>query len=240
MRLTRQQVRQIDAAAIERLGVSGLVLMENAGRGAADAICRFCGGWHGGRRLPPCGGNVPDNGGVAGRRIAVAAGAGNNGGDGFVIARHLSMRGAIVTTFLAGPDEKLTGDARTNLGILRHLGHDVQAVGEIATFGRRLRAFDVIIDALGGTGIEGPLRGDLAKIVEQVNASRRPIVAVDIPTGLDCDTGTASEPTIRANITVTFVAVKVGFDSPGAKAYTGEVVVADIGVPVEEFGVARA
>jgi len=94
-----------------------------------------------------------------------------------------------------------------------------------------LKEFDLVVDAVGGTGIQGPLRGDAAIAVQQVNAAGKPVVAIDIPTGLDCDTGQAYEPTIRAAMTVTFVARKKGFDAPGAEQFTGEVIVADIGVP---------
>jgi len=93
--------------------------------------------------------------------------------------------------------------------------------------------FDIIVDAVGGTGIRGSLSGDPAAAVEQINAAGRPVVAVDIPTGLDCDTGEAEGPAVRADLTVTFVAAKKGFDAPQAGGYTGRVIVADIGIPAE-------
>ena len=214
--MRREDFRRIDRYAIETLGVPGVVLMENAGRGAADAIEVFLGG-------------------CAGRKVAIVAGAGNNGGDGFVIARHLAIRGAAVTTFLAASPDKITGDAAVNLAILRNLRHDVRALDAEALGGlaESLRPFDLVVDAIGGTGISGPLRGAPATAVEAVNAAGRAVIAVDIPTGLDCDTGEAAEPAIRAAMTVTFVAGKIGFDAPGAAAYTGKVVVADIGIPAE-------
>ena len=95
----------------------------------------------------------------------------------------------------------------------------------------RWRDYQLLVDALGGTGIEGALRGNLARAVQAANATGVPILAIDIPTGLDCDNGTAEGPAIRAIRTVTFVARKAGFDAPGAAAFTGEVVVADIGLP---------
>jgi len=212
--LSRQEVRAIDRCAIEALGVPGVVLMENAGRQAADAVCDLLGG-------------------PAAKSVAVVAGAGNNGGDGFVIARHLSLRGAAVTTFLVAPPEKLTADASINLGVLRALGGDVRPLAgeEVARLADLLGPFDAVVDAVGGTGISGALRGDLATAVEQINAAARPVLAVDIPTGLDCDTGEAPGPVVRAAATVTFVARKRGFDAPGAAAYTGKVIVADIGIP---------
>ena len=214
--LSRKEVRAADRCAIERVGVPGAVLMENAGRNAADAIAEFLGG-------------------AGGKSVAVVAGGGNNGGDGFVIARHLSMRGARVTTFLAAPADKVAGEALVNLEILRKTGCDVQEVaGEaLAGLGEKLAPFDVVVDAIGGTGISGELRGDAAVAVEQVNAAGRRVVAVDIPTGLDCDTGQAAGPTVRADMTVTFAAQKRGFEADSASNYTGRVVLADIGVDLE-------
>jgi len=221
--LTRDQIRAVDRCAIEQIGVRGVVLMENAGRQVADAVADLLGG-------------------AAGRSVAVVAGAGNNGGDGFVLARHLALRGAAVTTYVVAPEEKLTRDAATNLAVLRKLGHDVRVLGgeQIASLSDALGGADVVVDAVGGTGIRGGLRGDAAVAVEQINAAGRRVVAVDIPTGLDCDTGEAVGPVVRAARTVTFVARKKGFDAPGAAAYTGEVLVADIGVPADVVGAARS
>ena len=216
--LSRDEVRGIDRYAIDTLGVSGLVLMENAGRNAADAIERF------GRQRAAS--SMPS--------AAIVAGAGNNGGDGYVIARHLAMRGWRVETFLTADDARITGDAAANLAILRNLSHIVHSMaGRLEDLSRRLREFDLVVDAVAGTGLVGPLRGDLAAIIEQINASGKPVVAVDIPSGLDCDTGQPLEAAVRAQLTVTFVAKKKGFDAPGAAAYTGQIVVADIGIPAE-------
>jgi len=214
--LTRDQTRAIDRFAIERLGVPGVVLMENAGRLCADAVGDFLAG-------------------PAGRKVAICAGAGNNGGDGFVVARHLSMRGAAVVVFLVSPFDKLSGDAETNYRIARNLHLDIREVGpaELVNLSTELRGFDVVVDAVGGTGIRGALRGDIAVAVEQINAAGRPVVAVDIPTGLDCDTGKAEGPAVRAKLTVTMVARKKGFDSPASAEFTGEVRVVDIGIPAE-------
>jgi len=212
--LSRHEVRKVDRTAIDKLGVPGIVLMENAGRNAADAIVEFLGGQ------------------AAGKSVAIVAGAGNNGGDGFVIARHLSLRGASVTTFLTASAEKVAGDALVNLEVLRRFAYDVQELTDetLAKLGERLREFDVVVDAVGGTGVHGRLQGPAAVAVEQINAAGRPVVAVDIPTGLDCDTGEALGPTVRADMTVTFVAPKKGFDAGCASDYTGRIVLADIGV----------
>ena len=217
--LTRDQTRAIERFAIERIGVPGVVLMENAGRLCADAVGDFLAG-------------------PAGRKVAICAGAGNNGGDGFVMARHLSMRGARVVVFLVSPGEKLSGDAEINYRIARNLGLDIRHVGsaELANLSVELGGFDVIVDAVGGTGIRGALRGDIAVAVEQINAAGVPVVAVDIPTGLDCDTGQAEGPTVRAKLTVTMVARKKGFDVPASAEFTGEVRVVDIGIPADVVG----
>lgn len=214
--LSRDQVRAVDRCAIQRFGVPGAVLMENAGRGAADAAETLLDG-------------------VEGKRVAILAGGGNNGGDGFVVARHLAMRGADVTTFLLARPNESSPDAAANLNIIRRLAHDVREVGEdeLAGLAGALGGFDLIVDAVGGTGIRGPLRGPLATAVEQINSASRPVLAIDIPTGLDCDTGEAPGPAVRADLTVTFVARKKGFDAPTAQQFTGEVRVADIGIPAD-------
>jgi NAD(P)H-hydrate epimerase len=213
--LTREEVRALDRCAIERLGIPGVILMENAGRNAADAVAELLGR-------------------ADGRSVAIVAGAGNNGGDGFVIARHLALRGAAVVTYLVVPPVKITGDARVNLDALRALRHDVRKAADVLDgLAEQLKDFDAVVDAVGGTGIRGALRGRLAAAVEQINAAGRPVVAVDLPTGLDCDTGEASGPAVRAALTVTMLARKKGFDAPGAAAYTGRVRVVDIGIPPE-------
>ena len=220
LRLTRRQVRAVDRWAIEQLGMSGLVLMENAGRQVADAAVAMLGP-------------------TAGAKVAIVAGAGNNGGDGFVVARHLALRGVAAITFLVADEDKLTLDAAGNLNILRQLNCAVEGVepSQLGALAQRLAGFDLIVDAIGGTGISGPLRAETAAAVQAVNDARRPVVAVDIPTGLDCDTGDAPGPVVRADVTVTFVAAKVGFDLPQAKAFLGRVIVADIGVaPPDSLG----
>ncbi|HDY64648.1 MAG TPA: NAD(P)H-hydrate epimerase [Phycisphaerae bacterium] len=215
--LTREEVRRMDRYAIDRLKVPGVVLMENAGRNVADAIEQFLDG-------------------LAGKSVSIVAGAGNNGGDGFVIARHLANRAGRVVSFLVAPEGKTTGDAAVNLTIIRNLGHDIRQVTpeNVGKLSDSLRGFDLIVDAVGGTGIAGGLQGIIATAVEQINAAGRPVVAVDIPTGLDCDTGTTAGPAVKADLTVTFLARKKGFDSERAGQYTGKVVVAGIGVSPEE------
>ncbi len=206
----------MDRCAIDQLKIPGVVLMENAGRNVVDAIEQFLNG-------------------LARKSIAIVAGAGNNGGDGFVIARHLANRHVKVVSFLVAPEGKIAGDAAINLTIIRNLGHDIRQMTDenIENLSDFLREFDLIVDAVGGTGISGGLRGIVAAAVEGINAAGKPVIAVDIPTGLDCDTGAADGPTVKADLTVTFLARKKGFDSEHAGQYTGKVVVADIGVSAE-------
>lgn len=211
--LTREQVRTIDRLATDRYGLSGLVLMENAGINAASIIRDVYG---------PTG------------SAFVACGTGNNGGDGCVIARHLHNAGWTVTLLLAGDTERLTPDTQTNLKVVRAMG----IVTAIASDGQAQQAAlatmadsDVLIDALLGTGFSGDVRSPMAELIHTINGlTKRATVAIDVPSGMDCDTGKASNATIRADLTVTFVAAKVGFSVPGAGSYLGKVRVAGIGI----------
>ncbi len=216
--LSRKQVRQVDRMAIEQMGIPGVVLMENAGRNTAEAILRL---------LPA----------PAGGRVCIVCGSGNNGGDGFVIARHLHNAGVSVVILLAAEPQKLAGDARTNYDIVQRMSLPIyplrtpeQLAGQQATLERA----DVIVDALLGTGFSGQPRAPLDAVIRAINAAEKAkVVAVDLPSGLDCDTGQPGDPCVRADLTVTFVARKIGLDQPAASDYVGRVIVADIGVPPE-------
>jgi len=216
--LSRAQVREVDRRAIKEYGLPGIVLMENAGRNAAEIIA--------GLSAPP-------------GPVAILCGRGNNGGDGFVIGRHLSNRGYAVQFLLAGEPDKLTGDAATNHGIVERMGLPLRSFAsatEIAAGAPLLREAAVIVDALLGTGFSGEVRPPLDAAIGAVNAARSApraplVIAIDVPSGLDCDTGRPCGATIRADHTITFVARKIGFAAAGAAAYTGEVHVVDIGAP---------
>jgi NAD(P)H-hydrate epimerase len=213
--MTRQQVRDFDAYAINVLGVPGVVLMENAGRGCAEFLRAELAG----RRNP---------------QVLVACGTGNNGGDGCVIARHLANGGIDASACLVGRAGKVAGDARINLDILEKLGLSVERLdpdsSDTADRFRSLAAGrDVIVDALFGTGLSRPVRGGYARVIETINSLPARVLAVDIPSGLDCDTGRPLGAAVKATWTVTFAAVKKGFTSAGAAGYTGRVVVASIG-----------
>jgi NAD(P)H-hydrate epimerase len=209
--LTRRQVREVDRVAIEEWGVSSLVLMENAGRGVADMLCRL---------------------GIAGP-VVICCAKGNNGGDGFVLARHLDLRGHPVQVVLCGREDELSGDARANYQILTKTDVSVWHVETPAEAARvpRLTGADWIVDALLGTGAMGPPRPPLDTVIQLANDSSARRMAVDVPSGLDCDTGQPSSPTFRADHTCTFVAVKTGLLAEPAVPYVGAIHVLDIGVP---------
>ncbi len=217
--LTRAQVREVDRRAIEEYGILGIVLMENAGRNAAGLI-RY---W------------TPSDG-----PVVIVCGRGNNGGDGFVIARHLHNAGIRVELLLTCDIVQLTGDAATNARIVEKMGLPLRmfdTVERIADQRPALRRARIIVDALLGTGFSGQVRSPMdlaiAAINEEARAGGAKVVAIDLPSGLDCDTGEPSNATVKADHTITFVARKAGFDAPGAAAYTGEVHVAGIGAPGE-------
>jgi NAD(P)H-hydrate epimerase len=167
--------------------------------------------------------------------VVICCGPGNNGGDGFVIARHLDLRSVAVKVLVWGTAGQGTGDASINYRILERCGvpivrmtDDVDISAEVA---RQLAGAAWAVDALLGTGAKGEPREPLATAIDAINAAGTPIMTVDLPSGLDCDTGQPAEHTIRAAHTCTFVAEKPGFLVAGAAAFTGQVHVVDIGAP---------
>lgn len=212
--LSRLQSRQIDQLAIQEYGMLGLVLMENAGRGVAECLLR----------------QRPDG------PVLIACGKGNNGGDGFVIARHLDLHGIQVRVMVWAELDQLAPDAAANFKILEKCGLPLDGMGsrhDARRLADRLRGCSWIVDALLGTGARGDPAAPLDAVIDQLNASSVPKLAVDLPSGLDCDTGWAATHTIRARITCTFVAPKIGFLSPQAQKYLGQVEVVEIGAPRE-------
>ncbi len=210
--LTRAQVRAVDTKAIEEYGLPGIVLMENAGRGAAELLLRL-------------GINGP---------VVVCAGKGNNGGDGFVIARHLAVRGVGTTILLFCDPAELSGDAAINCRVVTAARQPLIVLGaapDPAQLDEILSHADWIIDALLGTGTAGLIREPYVTAIAAINRAGKKVLAVDLPSGMDCDTGAPLGASVRADHTATFVARKVGFDAPGARQLTGEVHVVDIGVP---------
>ena len=214
--LTRAQVRRVDQLAIERYGISGPVLMENAGRNATEIIRRVYG--------------------EVGRAV-IFCGPGNNGGDGCVMARHLHNAGWTVWLMMTGDEDRMTPDTLGNYRIVKAMPINPTIAADAAgqqAFVRSIRGDEIVVDALLGTGFRGEVRSPTNELIEAVNAKRmRAVVAVDVPSGLDCDTGEPSNATIRADLTVTFVANKKGFTTEAAAPYVGRVEVADIGAPRE-------
>jgi NAD(P)H-hydrate epimerase len=210
--LTREEVREVDRRAIEEFGVPGVVLMENAGRGAAELLISL------GIRGP----------------VVICCGKGNNGGDGFVIARHLDLYQYEVRVLLFAEPAELRGDAKINFDIIARSRIPLRVfatVPQVEEIAREFAAADWIVDALFGTGLTGPVRPPFDEIITAINESGTRVLAVDIPSGLDCDTGSPLGPTIKANHTATFVALKTGFLQSTARAWIGQVHVVDIGVP---------
>jgi NAD(P)H-hydrate epimerase len=220
--LSRDEVRELDRRAIEDFDVPSIVLMENAGRGCAELLMRL----------------NPER-----QPVVILCGPGNNGGDGFVIARHLDNAGWPVTAIYIADRVPTRGDAATNfrtaaaselLFLQFPLGDGVvrDPVGSrVLELALADGPTTWVVDALFGTGLARPLAEPYAGVLAEVAASKCPVLAIDIPSGLDCDTGEPLGPTIRATHTATFVAPKRGFLNPSSKAWTGEVHVIDIGAP---------
>ena len=212
MRLTRAQVREIDRRAIAEYHVPAVVLMENAARAVTDVAMDMLRG-------------------IDGPRVFIVCGGGNNGGDGLAAARHLHNRGVGVEIVLAVEPASYRGEARVNWEIVGAMKLPVRGVEE-AVRTRVEGGVDLIVDALFGTGLRTPPREP--RYIQWMNDHGVPLLAVDVPSGLDCDTG---EPLggvcVRAARTVTFVAEKVGFVKRISRQYLGEVTVGDIGCPRE-------
>lgn len=213
LRLTREQSRRIDQLAVERYHLDVLVLMENAARSAAEVCDEMLAG-------------------VRGRSILIVCGSGNNGGDGLALARHLHNRGAAPRIGLmfdparARPD----GPAAANLRIVQAMSLPIAPAdpGEI----QHDRA-DLIVDAIFGTGLSRPARDPFPSIVAAIGRAGRPVLAIDVPSGMDCDTGQPLGVCVPATGTITFVAEKIGFANPQAKPFLGRVWIGDIGAPGE-------
>ena len=219
--LSRAQMRAFDRFAIDTCHVPSVVLMENAGRGAADIITSILRG-------------VPAQGRASARRVVIVCGTGNNGGDGFVVARHLETRGVSVEVFLTGPSTKVTGDARVHLDAFVDLGGQVRELVESASLEPlvdALKEAEIGVDALFGTGLDRPIQGHLEQVVRALNASLARRVALDVPSGLDADSGQTLGIAVEAHDTVTFGHLKLGLLTPEGARLSGRVHVVDLGVP---------
>ena len=222
--MSRDEVRNVDRRAIDEFGLPGVVLMENAGRGCVDWLEEL---------------------GVSGR-VVICAGKGNNGGDGFVIARHLENRRHDVRVLLFANPETLRGDAQINYQVIERAQTPIRLFDDSlpkdeleADVNKEFAEADWIIDALLGTGTSGSVREPFPAIINAVNQASARTMAIDLPSGQDCDTGlpvdVENPVVVKADFTASFVARKLGFENPASSAFTGEVRVIDIGVPHSMF-----
>lgn len=217
--LTSGQMRDIDRTAIEGIGIPGLVLMENAGIQVTRAILA---------RFPH----------VAEENVVIIAGKGNNGGDGFVVARHLFNLGCRPTVLLLADKSDVKGDALVNLGIAEKVGVEVQAVPTVEAWKKaRVEVFhaSLIVDAVFGTGLEKPAEGLYAAAIADINKGRGFKVAVDIPSGLSSDTHLVNGPAVKADLTVALAAPKICHVFPPAEEFVGKLSVVPIGIPPRLF-----
>src|SRR2546429_2732880 len=213
--LNSAQMREADRRTISDIGIPALVLMENAGRQVVAAIEAM----------------YTD---LSDRRVAVLCGRGNNGGDGFVVARTLVQRGVDVSVFLIGRVADVRGDARANLEILGRLGLTVVEIADSQAWELHFSEVSdctLIVDAIFGTGLNAPVSGFIESIVADVNASGITVVAIDLPSGLSADSPKPIGPSIEAGLTVTLAAPKLPLVLPPAEIRAGDIVIADIGIP---------
>jgi ADP-dependent NAD(P)H-hydrate dehydratase / NAD(P)H-hydrate epimerase len=217
--LNSSQMREADRRTIEEIGIPSIVLMENAGRQVVAAIEA----------------SFED---LAERHVAVLCGRGNNGGDGFVVARTLLHRGIDVSVFVLGVVAEIRGDARINLEILGRLGLTVVEIADGQTWElhfSEISSCDLIVDALFGTGLRTPLQGMLETVVADINGSGIPVIAVDLPSGMSADTADLIGDAIEAAVTVTLGAPKLPLVLPPAEMQAGDIIIADIGIPDDVF-----
>ena len=217
--LNTRQMRDADRRTIEEIGIPSIVLMENAGRQAVAAMEA-----------------AYDD--LATSQVGVLCGRGNNGGDGFVVARTLVQRGVDVGVFLLGSVSEISGDARINLEVLGRIGLtvvEITTAQEWELHFTEISECDLVVDAILGTGFRGQLSGLLETVVADVNALGVPIVSIDLPTGVSADTHVVDGTAIDASMTVTLGAPKIPLVFPPADSHGGDLVIADIGIPYPVF-----
>lgn len=222
--MTRQQVRDLDKTAIEKLHIPGIVLMENAGINCCQLIIK----------------KMTE---ISASSACIVCGTGNNGGDGFVIARHLENEGVKTRIVILGSEDKLKGDALANYRIIDAMNLDILFIDpddlDISTFINLFEDFPIIIDAVFGTGLQGQVRDKYLPIIDAVNQLIGYKIAIDIPSGLDCDTGQPLGGVIKCDMTITLAAMKKGFLNPLSQDYTGKVFVESIGINPEFLSVSQ-
>jgi hydroxyethylthiazole kinase-like uncharacterized protein yjeF len=217
---TAVQMRALDREAIEGYGIPGIVLMENAALGVVGAV-------------------EEKYGSPRGKSILIFCGKGNNGGDGFAVARHLSNRGAEVMVVLLGDPKRVQGDAATNLGICERMQIPLRPVStsrQLSALSARIKGADLIVDAILGTGIVPPVRGLIEQAVRRINRSGKPVVAVDLPTGLNADSSERVGEVVQADLTVTFGLPKIPLVQYPSLNAAGEIRVVDISLPANLVG----
>ena len=215
--VTPDEMRRIDAFAVKSAGIPGIVLMENAGRAVFESVYTVLAG----RDQP----------------ALVFCGSGNNGGDGFVVARHLINNGIETHVFLVGAVSKIKGDAGVNLRILQKMGVPINRVTKEGLLQLRdqMKLCGIIIDGLLGTGLSGKVSGLYLDVIELINGIGCPVLSIDIPSGLDGKTGKPRGICVVANMTVTFQLPKKGFEDPFSRNYTGQLKIVDIGIPLHLY-----
>ncbi|KPJ61307.1 MAG: hypothetical protein AMJ46_02710 [Latescibacteria bacterium DG_63] len=212
---TPEQMRNIDAKAIDGLGIPGLTLMENAGRGVVSVVEQVVGE-------------------INGKSFAVVCGKGNNGGDGFVVSRLLREKGARVAAFLLARKKDVSGDASVNLERFVSMGGGVTELTEGNIFEELVPVLErtrFVVDAIYGTGFKGKVPGFVARVIELINSSEAQVFAVDVPSGLDCGTARTEGVCIRAHATATLALLKKGLVFFPGRKFTGDIFLIDIGIP---------
>ncbi len=205
--VTADEMRKIDDMTIREFRVDVLMLMENAGRATAMLAMRM------------------PRGTILGKRVACLVGGGNNGGDGMVAARHLANWGADVKVIVGTTKDKMKDVPLGQLHILEKMGVPILSTDYA------LRDYDLLIDSLIGYGLEGNPRDRVAMMIEGANSSGHPVLALDLPSGMNATTGEAYDPCIKATATLTLALPKTGFLSPSASPYVGDLYLADISIP---------
>lgn len=210
--LSRSEARAIDKAAMETYGIPGIVLMENAGRGIVDYFLA----------------QKPQG------KIVICCGKGNNGGDGYVIARHLDNQNIPVHILSFAKPSEIMGDAKINYDIVLKSNIHLTPIHQ-QDIASELFDAEWIIDGLLGTGLQGEVQEPFVDVIHAINQARKKVLAIDIPSGLDCDTGEPLGCAIIADCTATMVGMKKGFNNPHAKNYLGHIFIVDIGIPKQLF-----
>ncbi|MFH1397270.1 MAG: NAD(P)H-hydrate epimerase [Candidatus Omnitrophota bacterium] len=217
--VTARQMKKLDCLATKRYGIPALVLMENAGRSAAEEALKMLA-----------------KKGLS--RVAIFCGYGNNGGDGLVCARHLINKGIQVKIYLVGKNKKFSEESEVNYKILQKIKQKIKIVRSgrlLDRLEKEIKKCNLIIDGIFGIGIKGELDGFYLKLFSILNTSKIPILSLDIPSGLDADTGRPLGNALRAKKTVTFGLLKKGLIKKEARKFTGKIIIGDISLPWEEL-----